>query len=231
MTATREERLPARRARRWPYILVIVLAVLLGLLVVGDRGAKAYAESTMADEIQKEGFPAKPEVQIKGFPFLTQALSRHFGDVRLKAKDIKTGPLSITSLDVRARDVRVNSDFASGTLGSVDGTAFVSFGALAGASDTPGLQLTADGPTKVRAKMNLGITDATAVASVTKEGNNIHVKAESVEDLPLEELGEPLDFTVPVSGLPLGMQFQSLNVTSKGVTLRITGSKVAFSDQ
>ncbi|MQY06593.1 LmeA family phospholipid-binding protein [Actinomadura macrotermitis] len=231
MTATREFQPPQRRARRWPYFLVIVCAVLVGALVVGDRAAASYAEGTMAEEIQKEGFPAKPEVSIKGFPFLTQALSRHFGDVRLKARDLKEGPLTITSLDVRARDVRVDSGYRSGTLGSVEGTAFVSFGDLAGASDTPGLVLSSAGPTTVRAKMDLGVTDAEATATVVKEGDNIHVKGARVEGVPLDSLGAPLDFTVPVKGLPLGMAFQSLTVTSKGVTLRVTGSKVAFTDK
>jgi hypothetical protein len=34
---------------------------------------------------------------------------------------------------------------------------------------------------------------------------------------------------VPVSGLPMGLTFKSLTVSSKGVALRITGSHLKFS--
>ncbi|MFD0688251.1 LmeA family phospholipid-binding protein [Actinomadura fibrosa] len=231
-SVTREDRLPGRKRPRWLIIIVSsVVLVVLGVVVV-DRGAVALAQHEMAAEIKKEGFPVTPDVTIKGVPFLTQVASRDFDDVRLSAKGIVEGPLRVTSLDVRARDVHIDDwGFSKGTLGSLDGTAFVSFGDLAKAGGEPGLDLSANGPNQVRAKVDLGVTEATALASVTKEGNNIRVKALSVEGFGLDELGDELDFTVPVSGLPLGLAFQSLTVTSKGVGLHVTGKNVKFSDR
>ncbi|MFC6882616.1 MULTISPECIES: DUF2993 domain-containing protein [Actinomadura] len=223
--------LPRRRARRWPIVLACVLLLLVMAVAVADRLAAAYAERTMASEIKKEGFPTTPDVTIKGVPFLTQVVSRDFHDVRLKAKNIAEGPLNITRLDARARDVHVDSGFRSGTLGSVDGSAFVSFADLAKAGGEPAMELKAAGPGKVQANVDLGVTEGTATASVTKEGGNIRVKALSVEDFPLEDLGDTLDFTVPVSGLPMGLAFQSLTVGKDGVSLAITGRNVKFTDQ
>ncbi|MFC4911492.1 DUF2993 domain-containing protein [Actinomadura gamaensis] len=226
---TREDRLPRRRRRRrWPLVLGIVLVVLVVLAIVVDRVALFITEDAMAGEIKKQGFPAKPDVTIEGFPFLTQVASRHFDDVRLKAKNIPAGPLNVTRLDARATDVKLNSDYQSGTLGHVTGDAFVGFGDLSKAGGSE-LSLEADGPDKVKAKVGAFGVDATAIASVTKEGNNIHVRALSAEGLDLSDLGNDLDFTVPVGGLPLGMRFDSLTVTSSGVLLRVSGSHVVFS--
>ncbi|WP_158588106.1 LmeA family phospholipid-binding protein [Actinomadura logoneensis] len=225
---TREDRLPQppRRRRRWPVVLV-VLVVLLLLLLAADRVGVLVAEDAMAGEIKKEGFPSKPDVTIGGFPFLTQVVDRHFDDVRLKARNIAAGPLNVTRLDARATDVRLNSDYQSGTLGKVTGEAFVGFGDLAKAGGS-GLEFQADGPDKIKAKVGAFGLDATAVASVTKVGNSIRVRTLSAEGLDLTGLGDDLDFTVPVGGLPMGMRFDSLSVTGAGVKLRVSGSDVKF---
>jgi hypothetical protein len=227
---TRVDRHPRRRRRRWPAVLVSTVLLLLVLLVAADRGGVLFAQHEMAVQIKKEGFPATPKVTIKGIPFLTQVASRHFGDVRLEANRITEGPLHITNLKVRARDVRVDSGFSSGTLGTVDGTAFVSFKDLASASDDPDLVLTAAGNNLVKAKMDLGITEATATATVTKQGDSIVVKTQSVEGFSRSEIGDDLDFTVPVKGLPMGLTFQSVTVSGDGVGLHVTGRNVKFTD-
>lgn len=202
--------------------------MLVLLAILADRVALWVTEDAMAAEIKKEGFPSKPDVTVEGFPFLTQVAKRHFGDVRLKAKNIPVGPLNVTRLEARATDVRLNSDYQSGILGNVNGDAFVGFGDLAKAGGS-GLSFEADGPDKVKAKVGAFGLDATAIASVKKEGNNIRVKALSAEGLDLSDLGDDLDFTVPVNGLPLGMRFDSLSVTASGVLLRVSGTHVTFS--
>ncbi|NKZ08142.1 LmeA family phospholipid-binding protein [Actinomadura latina] len=227
-TATRVDRLPQRRRRRWPVALLALVALLSLLVGTADRAGAAVAQHELAAEIRKQGFPATPEVTIKGIPFLTQVASRDFRDVRLKADNIIEGPLRITSLKVRARNVRVDRGFQSGVLGSVDGTAFVAFGDLAKAGGSPGLELTAGADGRVHAKVDLGITDVTATAAVTKEGDGIRVKALSAAGFPLDELEGALDFTVPVKGLPLGLAFRGLTVSSGGVSLHVDGRNVRF---
>jgi hypothetical protein len=222
--------LPARkRRRRWPLVVLIIVVVLAGLAVVGDRMAAAYAENRIASEVQKQGFGARPDVTIYGFPFLTQVLDRHFPHAHLTARNVREGPLTISRIDGDVREVRVDSGFRKGTIGSVDGTATVSFGDLTKAAGQPDLALTAAGPNTVKAEVDLGVTTATATAQITKVGNQIRVHAVSVEGFPLSDLGNDLDFTVPVSGLPMGLTFKSLTVSSKGVALRITGSNLKFS--
>jgi hypothetical protein len=222
--------LPARkRRRRWPLVVLIIVVVLAGLAVVGDRIAASYAEHRIASEIQKEGFGSRPDVTIYGFPFLTQVMDRHFPHAHMTARNVHEGPLNISRIDGDVREVRVDSGFRKGTIGSVDGTATVSFGDLTKAAGQPDLKLTAAGPNTVKAEVDLDITTAEATAQITKVGNQIRVHAVSVEGFPLSDLGDDLDFTVPVSGLPMGLTFKSLTVSSKGVALRITGSHLKFS--
>jgi hypothetical protein len=205
--------LPAgkRKRRRWPWVVLIIIVALAGLVVIGDRVAAAYAEDRIATEIQKEGFGAKPHAHMT-------------------ARNVHEGPLTISSIKGTVRDVRVNSGFNAGTIGSVDGTATVGFGNLAKAAGQPDLALKAAGKDKVSAEVDLGFTTATATAQVTKVGNQIRVRPISVEGFPLSDLDEgDLDFTVPVTGLPMGLKFESLTVSSGGVSLRITGSNIKFS--
>ena len=75
----------------------------------------------------------------------------------------------------------------------------------------------------------LGVIARPAIAQVTKVGNGIRVHAISVEGFSLDDLADDLDFTVPVKGLPMGLEFRSLSVSSKGVALRIGGSNLKFS--
>jgi DUF2993 family protein len=222
---------PRQRRRRWPVVVLVVVVVLVGLVVVADRVAASYAEHRIGTEIQKQGFGARPDVTIYGFPFLTQVASRHFPHAKLTAKNVREGPVTINRIDGDAREVRVNSGYTSVTIGSVNGTGTISFGNLAKAAGQPGLALSADGPDKVKAEVDLadvGVGTATAIAQVTKVGNGIRVHAVSVEGFSLDDVSDDLDFTVPVTGLPMGLKFRSLSVSSKGVALHITGAHLKF---
>src|SRR5262249_2699226 len=87
---TRPDTLPTRRRRRrWPVVVLIVIVALAGLAVLGDRLAARYAENRIATEIQKQGFGAKPDVTIDGFPFLTQVLDRYFPHAHMTARDVR----------------------------------------------------------------------------------------------------------------------------------------------
>ncbi|MCO6008697.1 DUF2993 domain-containing protein [Actinoallomurus purpureus] len=208
----------------------MIVLVVLGLLFALDRFAAAYAESRIAGEIQKEGFGTRPDVTIHGFPFVTQVLSRHFPHAHMTARNVGEGPITISRIDGDVRDVRIDSSFRKGTLGSVDGTATIGFGELAKVSDQPGLKFSAAGPDKVKGDVDFGIASGTVIWQVTKIGQNqIRVHPLSAEGFDLSDLDEDLDFTVPVGGLPLGLTFQSLSVSSKGLALRVTGSHIAFS--
>src|SRR5215472_3971765 len=85
--------LPRRRRRRWPWVVLGIVLVLVALFVVLDRVAVAYAENQAAQQMTSQGFPTKPDVTIKGFPFLTQVAAKHINDVHVTASNVPAGPV------------------------------------------------------------------------------------------------------------------------------------------
>jgi hypothetical protein len=217
-----------RRSRRWLY-LVVALVVLIALLVIADRASAAYAENRMARQIQSQGLSSKPHVSIEGFPFLTQVLSRDLHHVNITAATVTEGPVTIRNLVATLQGVHLNSSYNGGTVDHLSGTALITFGDLLGGSGGPTVTVTAVHGNDVILKVDLVILSGTATARVTPVGNNkIHVKVIS-SDLPLPQLGSLTDFTITVPSLPLNMTVQSVNVSSQGVLVHITGDNVSFS--
>lgn len=103
-------------------ILLIVAVVLGGALVGIDRLALSYAESEASSRVKLSASTSDSiEVDIKGFPFLTQVADKRFDEVdvtatgvRAKAgdKDIRVGELTVA-----LRDVTVTGDWAGAKAG------------------------------------------------------------------------------------------------------------------
>lgn len=223
---------PPRRRRkklRRFVIAMVILVAFVPLLVVGDRGAAGFAERKAADELIGLGFGPQPKVTIKGFPFLTQVLARHFHEVQVSATGVREGALLIANINVTARDVRLGSNFQSGTIGSVDGFALVTFDALARAAGQAGVTLSVVGRNRVAATLDLGVATARAIARVTAVGQNeIQVRTESIEGFPLSLVGNPLDFTVRVTTLPFGLAFHTLTLSTQGIRLSLSARNIQF---
>jgi hypothetical protein len=242
MTATptqvmRSPRPRRRRARRWAIALVIIVVV----LVVLDFAARVAAESVMASKIQQQGLQHKPSVTIDGFPFLTQVASKNFQQVNLTDADQTEGPVTITSINATARNIKLNSyAFSSGTIGSLSGTALISFSSLANTLTQQvgplgsllhgaGLDLTAAGPSEVKATMNLVVTSGSATWRVSQlSGDRLNIRLAGSSGLPSSLLGSIQDISVQIPKLPLGLAIDSVQVTSAGVVGRISGSNVPF---
>ena len=218
---------PAGQRRRSGHGLrntIIIVIALLVVLVGVDRLAAFYVQGRIASEIQDQGFPSKPDVSIKGFPFLTQVISRHF-----------------QGINADLSDVRLNSGFSGGTVGHLSGAGVITFasmsnalgslvgGPLSSLVGSAGLTLKPVSSDEVKASINLVVTSGSAIWRVTRvSGTKIRVHLVSSQGLPSQLLGSVRNIKVPVPQLPLGMKIQSLTVTSAGISIRVTGSHVAF---
>ena len=237
-----EDTAPVRTRRRRPWrTVIIVLIVLLGLLVAADFAARAFAQNKMASEIQQQGFPKKPDVSINGFPFLTQVASRDFKNIQVSSSNITEGPLLIQSINATMTGVHVNSSFQSGTIDHLNGTATVTFPALANAMTSQagalgslvgsGLTLSDAGNNEVKASLDLlgGLASGTAVWKISVTGhNNIHIQLVSSSGIGSAAASGISDITVPRVALPLGMTIQSIAVTPTGLVAVVTGHNVSF---
>ena len=238
--ATRIMRRPSsggRRGRRY----VVALVIIVVLLVAIDFAARAVAANVMANKIEQQGLQHKPDVSIDGFPFLTQVASRDFGQINLAAADQTEGPVTITSINATGRDIKLNSyAFSSGTIGSLSGTAVISFsslgntltqqvGPLGSLLNGAGLSLTAAGRHEVRASLNVLVVSGSATWRVSRlSGNRLNVRLVSSSGLPSSLLSSIQDITLQLPKLPLGLTIDSIQVSPAGVVGRVSGTNVPF---
>ncbi|MFF9913684.1 DUF2993 domain-containing protein [Streptomyces sp. NPDC013457] len=222
-------------------ILLIVAVVLGGIFVGVDRLAVNYAESEAADRVRLG--PARADstdVDIKGFPFLTQAMDKRFDevDVALTGVEATAGSrkIRITEMTAALRDVTVDDDFAGARARTATGTALISYADLTAAADRDvTVAYGGDGKLKVTGGVEiLGRTvTRSVVSSVTLvDGNTIRVRADKVpgEGIPgLESLiRKRTDFDREIGGLPQGMKLEKVEAREDGVAIAVTGTNVTL---
>lgn len=225
--------------------VVIWLLIVLALLVALDFGAKAFAESEAATQIQKQGFPKKPTVLIAGFPFLTQVITRHFGQITIKSSNIPEGPITISKLNVVAHNVRLNSSFKGGTAGPLNGTIVIGLGAIGNALSVAGpltsflgggssaLKIVSVGSKEVKGSLTLagGILSWSAVWQVQMAGpNEIRLHLVSTGgSVPSGLLDKASNISLPLPSLPAGLQLTGgLNSSSSGITAHVFAQTLTF---
>jgi hypothetical protein len=202
---------------------------------VGDAWLTGWAATACgdgrADQMKSQGFPTKPDVTIEGFPFLTQVARRHIDHIHITASHVKEGPVRL-SMMADATDVVLNSGFQSGTITHVTGTGLIAFSDLASAAEAagaPGLKISAAGPDKVKLDVNVLGIDASATAAIEQTGpHTFKVRLTSTGGIPASLLG-PLNFSINIPDLPMNLSIRSVQVTSKGVVIHVTGSNIKFS--
>jgi len=240
-TATRRMRRTAsggRRVRRYVTVLVIVIVLLVAL----DFAARLAAENVLASKIEHQGLQHKPDVSIDGFPFLTQVASRDFQRVNLTAADQTAGPVTITTIKATATNIKVNSfAFSSGTIGSLSGTALISFSSLGNALtqqvgplgsllNGAGLNLTDAGSHEVKASLNVLVVSGSATWQVRLlSGNRLNISLVNSSGLPSSLLSSIQDITLQLPKLPLGLTIDSVQVSPAGVVGRLSAANVPFS--
>ena len=215
--------------------LLVVTGVLLFVLLVADRVGDLLAERAIAaDVMAQSALTERPEVDVTGFPFLTQAIAGRYDEVEVRAEDVPAGQLRLAELQATLTGVRLPlSEALSGTQTSipVDGVtarALVPYEQLAQrvkgdvTIEPVGERVRVFGTVEV-----LGLElSAAAVSAVEVVDGAIQVTAEefdvgnrTVNRALTRALRGVFDFEVPVTGLPYGL-------TVSGVDIRPTGLEV-----
>jgi len=226
-------------------VLLVVLALLLGLAAVADRVAAGYAEDRVGRELaEKGGLRGMPDVEIGGFPFLTQLAAGRYDEVRISLTAAELGQPEGTRADVVLRGVQVPlSSVLSGSVGKVpvdriDGTATLSYDLLStqlGVDTT--LRREGDGLRITKTVELLGQTvPLTATGTVALDGNQLVVDVERASgaglELPgflVERAGELLDLRYEVPPLPFGLRLTGVTPAEDGVDVRLEAADTVLS--
>ncbi|MFD9910010.1 DUF2993 domain-containing protein [Streptomyces sp. NPDC059063] len=101
---------------------LIALAVGAAFLVLADRWALLYAEHQAADKLKDQlNLSAAPEVEIDGFPFLTQVLDQRLDQVEVTVPDVAADRVSLAKVSAKATDVTLKGDGPTSLTGAVIG--------------------------------------------------------------------------------------------------------------
>ncbi|MFH9723250.1 DUF2993 domain-containing protein [Streptomyces sp. NPDC017254] len=221
-------------------ILLIVAVVLGGVLVGIDRLAVAWAEDEAAGRVKLSAARTESiEVDIKGFPFLTQVAGKRFDEVDVKAAGITATAgdkqIRVGELTVALRDVTVTGDWAGAKAGSASGTALISYADLTAASDQEAtVAYGGNGKVKVTGGVKvMGRTLTRTVVSTVSvvNGDTIRVRADEVpgEGIPgIEELVRArTDFERPIGAIA-GMKVEKVEPRPDGLAVSVTGKDVVL---
>jgi hypothetical protein len=228
-------------------LTIIALVVLVGLLVLADRGGAVIGAHVLAARVQTdEHLPQRPDASIGGIPFLTQAIGGRYSDVTITAHDLPVDGVRITTLTAHMHGVHLPLEPAlRGTVKRVPvdritATAMVS---LASANAYLADHHPPDDVVRLEPGSNgsVAVVDTAQVAgqsltlrgtghlSVTDNVVSVHVSGLSGTDAVagigaqvLAEVASRLALTVPLHGIPFRLNLQSATVTSAGLT--VTGA-------
>jgi hypothetical protein len=231
--------------------LLVVLAVLVGLLVVADRAAAYLASGAVADAVRRDQrLSSTPGVDIRGFPFLTQALGGVYDEVDVRLGDVPVqGGVPVDRVEVRLRGVHLPvGDAVRGAVSRLpvddaDARATVSFAALAAQLDR----------TQVDRAVTLGPGPAPDVLSVAGElaveGGRVPVRAQvrlavaggvlTAAAVPASLAGVPASarprverllsqLSVRLPTLPFGFRVTAVTVGADGLTVSAAGRSLVL---
>ncbi|MFZ3595985.1 DUF2993 domain-containing protein [Streptomyces sp. BH104] len=111
---------------------LIAVVVLCGFLAMADRWAVLYAENKAAEQIKKQmKLTAAPEVEIGGFPFLTQLADRRIGEMKVTVPDVAADRVTLAKVSATAHNVRIKgsglTDISGAYADQMNGQVLLSF--------------------------------------------------------------------------------------------------------
>ncbi|MEU9234876.1 LmeA family phospholipid-binding protein [Streptomyces subrutilus] len=229
---------------------IVIIGVVLGALFVGaDRWAVNYAENRLADRIQaRQGLAGTAEVEIDGFPFLTQALSRDLDRVDLKLRGVDVAAegrkTRLSELDATFRGVKLNGDYSGGTARRAEGTGLITYADLTAASQTGATLSYGGAANKVKVTATVDVLGRqlthSVVSTITLEdaedgkgGKIVRVRADEVPGQGIpgveKQVRKKTDFERDLDGgLPAGLHLSALTADETGVHLTLGGTDVAL---
>lgn len=211
-----------------------VLAVLVGGIAVADGVVRQNAEAELAASLDDRipGLSEEPEVTIEGWPFLAQVLRGELQEVRVTASEVTVEHLPLHDVVVELEGVsteapttaRLATMTASARL--EDLTAMLRIDAELTVED--GLLLASTSFLGVPVVVRLSPRAAGRAIEADVESFSVGGVAVDAESLPDQITQQVEGLSVPVEGLPAGMELSGLTLTSAGADLVASGTDVVL---
>lgn len=219
---------------------VLVALVVIAALAVGlDRGLALVAENVVAGRIQDNtGLDRQPAVDIRGLPFLTQAVGGTYRHVTVSLSALERSDVRLENLVVNLRDVRaplgrvlrtdrpVTARAESATAAATVPYALVEARAPGDVQASPAGQ-------QIRLSGNTGFlgrdVSGSALVEVSPAARGLELDATQVrlQGRPATgQLADRLSFTVAMGELPFGLRITGAQVTRKGVRVHARADNV-----
>jgi hypothetical protein len=216
---------------------LLVLVIIVGLLAVaGDRVAAKLATDEAKRRLVSAGLTS-PEVDVRGFPFLTQLLARHFDDVRVTTTAVRIGTGRADQVSGTVRDVTVPSS-GPATAAQLNARGTIPYAEVLAQVNRPGLQLRAAGSGKVEVRQRVSALGQTysvvAQARVEPKGNRLLVTPTSLQlagggavDAQLSSLiNDRFTLSYRIGGLPAGVHIDRITPAPGGFVVDVSGRDV-----
>jgi hypothetical protein len=239
------------RGRRWLGAFVALLLVLAGLFLAIDRLAVGVTEQALADELRSsQDLPSAPDVEVTGFPFLSQAIRGTYRHLELRIDRLDAGEgVRIDVLDVGLDGVHVplgealRRSLSQVPVDRADARARISFATLESAvaaqldPDVIRLGFAAAGGDRLRVTGRYTgpggpiDLDTTARLSLARGRLRVAVPRTALGSLPpalRPELARRLDLALDPPDLPFGFRPVGVSVDARGVSVRAEGTDLVL---
>lgn len=239
--------LRTRLGRAWPLVGVMIVVIVVALvcvgLYVGDRYAHRRAEGRVAAALQPPlGTPARPQVDIEGFPFLTQIAAGSVGKMQIVADQLgetTNAPVILAHADLVMTDVVTNDWFKTMKITHAEGTALLDYAKLSSLAGAP-MTFSSEGRVELVMKTTVLGRDVEAVVSGTPRLNakeqtmtlsdaKISVAGVNLPEFTAQALLAALLKPISLKGMPLGMTVTRITAAEEGVHLDLVGDNLAVS--
>jgi hypothetical protein len=247
------------RGRKIGIALLVMLVLLLGLVVVADRVGAGVAEDRIAEqaseELRKAGATTQgdPQVEIGGFPFLTQVLGGTYEKITITADKPQSNDIKLEKMTIVATDVKAAaSDLLNGrgpvTAEQITGTATMSWDTVRTLITLANLPVPFDpaqlqvkvvnNAVELRLPIELPTISTTLVAKgeINMSEGQVRLKLTEIDtdagDLPevakrvFDNFKSRLTATIRTPKMPYTLTIRSVDTDTSGVRVTATASNV-----
>lgn len=218
--------------------LLVFLILLVIVLAIVDRVAVAGVQREVARQVEaRYDLDATPTVEVKGIPFLTQAISGRYQEVTISMGSLDRDGVRLASIEARLLGVnaQLNDLLASQAKIVVDeviGTVVISKETV-DARAPRGIKVEGGGDDSLRVSGTINVRNVqvpvTATMRLEVVRGGIRLRPSDVKvagGIPVPEATRLVSWTVPVKDLPLNLKITKVRSTAEGLAVEATAKDV-----